>query len=117
MRLLHDIHFTTGKLPPKELFKAHNISERTGYVTRYRSNSAASQKGRPARREAKEEEGVEDTTAGPLTSSGQAARGRVPRSGKVKPEEAAHRHLDYSNSKRLSTLDTTPRSRSVIKVI
>lgn len=39
VRLLRDAHSTAGKLPRKELFKAHNISEATGYRI-LKSNSA-----------------------------------------------------------------------------
>ncbi|ERF74080.1 hypothetical protein EPUS_08128 [Endocarpon pusillum Z07020] len=41
-------------------------------------------------------EGIEEQRA--LYTRGQAARGRVPRSGGTKPEEAAHWHLDYELS-------------------
>ena len=69
------------------------------------------QKEEPAGREAKEEEGVEDRKEGTMEemralNPGQAARGRLARSGKTKPEEAGDRqrfcrqnicsHLSYT---------------------
>jgi hypothetical protein len=65
---------------------------------------AASQKGRPAGREAKrggrsrEQKRWDEGGDGGAASSlypGQAARGRQPRSGEAKPEEAAHRNGFY----------------------
>jgi hypothetical protein len=71
------------------------------------SGGAASQQGRPAGREAREggrssrqkrrNDGGDRAAAGSLYL-GQAARGRIPRSGGAKPEAAAHRHLDYRHS-------------------
>jgi hypothetical protein len=99
---------------------------------------AASQKGRPAGRGEKEGEGVEDkkegkgvedkkemTTEGieeqrAFLYTGQAARGRVPRSGEAKPNAAADRQRDYRTSSarysmaQISTLTRNP--SSMIKV-
>ena len=52
------------------------------------------ERGGRSRRQKRRDDGGERGAAGSLYP-GQAARGRVPRSGGAKPEEAAHRHLDY----------------------
>ena len=51
-------------------------------------------RGRSRRQKGRDGEG--DGGAVGSLYSGQAARGRVPRSGGAKPEEATHRHLDYN---------------------
>ena len=60
------------------------------------SRGGSERRGRSRRQKGRDGEG--DGEAAGSLYLGQAARGRVARSGGAKPEEATHRHLDYRES-------------------